>query len=99
MAGSQGMSFDSIGGIAADWVAVGMACVSRASRYPDRDDGRDRRRHVDDAFQGIGIGSQAAGIEIGGELDGRHHKADPQAAERNFQRFIHCKILATGAVR
>jgi hypothetical protein len=71
----------------------------QTSRYPDRDDGRDRRRHVDDAFQGIGIESQAAGNEIGGELDGQHHKADRQAAERNFQRFIHCKILAAGAVR
>jgi hypothetical protein len=68
-------------------VAVGMACVGRASRYPHRDDGRDRRRHVDDAFQGIGIGSQAAGIEIGGELDGRHHKADPQACRAQFSEI------------
>jgi len=67
-------------------VAVRMFCVGRAGRYPDRDDGRDRRRHVDDAFQGIGIESQAAGNEIG-ELDGQHYKADPPGCRAQFSEI------------
>ena len=109
MARSQSMSFDSSGGIAGDRRADTIQflrgscfihqCASVRAHFRAGSDSRDRRRHVDDAFQGIGVESPAAGNKIGGELDGQHHKADPQAAERNPQRFIHYKILATGAVR
>src|SRR4051795_13130577 len=70
-----------------------MVGVSRQRADPQRDKGREGRRNVDDAFQGVRIERDAAGHPIGGKLQTEYDEADDNASHRCLHGMAHASLL------
>ena len=78
---------------------IGVIGVGRNRAQPHRQEGADGGRHIDDAFERIGIERDAAGEEIGRVFQRKHDKAYGDAAKREPDDEFHDGKIMRDAVR